>query len=348
MHPVVNSSTGKHRLHTRCCAVGWLTWAIIPLAMQAAEPAGVHAIFKTVDQGRSWSRADVGMPGNSRINAFGAVDTSIFAGTDSGIYISNDEGRSWNPSTGLAMSSGRILGFATLGQSLFVGTDRSGMIVSPDRGMTWKTNETLTSKRIRSLLADNGKLYLGTDGDGVFASSDQGQSWTSLHQGLPPHAQLFALSAIKGRLFAALYSKGLHYWNEQQQLWMKVGAVAPLALAVVGDTLIAGHNPGGIYWSDNQDGPWTQASASAISDVAQVLRADFFAEFDRNAPVWALGSSGDLLFAGASAGIYYSDDRGRSWSRAHAGLPAASPGVSFFVNDRYALAGTLVDSATNK
>jgi BNR/Asp-box repeat len=336
---------GMHVLLRLGCGVGWWMLAIIPSAIQAVERSESYAIFKTIDRGRSWSPADAGMPGDTRINAFGAVDTSIFAGTDSGIYVSRDQGQSWNPSTGLAMTSGRILGFATLGQSLYVGTDRSGILVSSDLGMTWDAKAGLTSKKIRSLFADQGKLYVGTDGDGAFVTSDRGLSWTSMHQGLPAHAQLFALSAIRGRLFAALYSKGLYTWNEQQSQWIKVGTVAPLALAVVDDTLIAGHNPGGIHWSDDQGATWARGTAGAIGNLAHTPGPDFFSGFDRDAPIWALAGADDLLFAGASAGIYYSDDRGRSWPRAGAGLPATSPGISFFVNDRFVLAATLVESA---
>jgi photosystem II stability/assembly factor-like uncharacterized protein len=344
-----DDSAWKRRMDRLGCVIGWFALLVIPpllsQAGRAAEPAGVHAIFKTSDHGRSWSRADAGMPGNTRINAFGAVAASVFAGTDSGIYISRDEGQSWSPSTGSAMNSGRILGFATLRQNIYAGTDRSGLLVSPDRGMTWNINAQLTSKHIRSLLAEQGKLYAGTDSDGVFVSSDDGLTWTSMHQGLPEHAQMFALSALKGRLYAALYSKGLYSWNEAHQQWMKVGAVAPLALAVVGDTLIAGHNPGGIHWSDDEGGTWAQGTAGAIGNFALASKPDAVAAFDRDAPVWALAGAGDLLFAGVSSGIYSSEDRGRSWSRSHTGLPATSPGISFLLTDRFALAGTLVDSS---
>jgi hypothetical protein len=324
------------------CAAVWCVLAITAPAMQAAESPDAHAIFKTLDHGRSWSRADTGMPASARINAFAAIDASIFAGTDSGIYMSLDEARTWNPATGLAMHSGRILGLAALGPSLYAGTDRSGLLVSHDRGLTWTAHAGLSSKKIRCLLADQGKVYVGTDSEGVFVSSDGAASWTPMRQGLPEHAQLFAMSAVAGRLYAALYSKGLYAWNEQQQHWTKAGAVSPLALATVGDTLIAGHNPGGLFWSDDQGATWSQGAAAAISSVAQTSVADTFATYDRNAPVWALAGDHDWLLAGASAGIYYSEDRGRSWSRAGAGLPATSPGISFLMSDRFALAGTLV------
>lgn len=60
-----------------------------------------------------------------------------------------------------------------------------------------------------------------------------------------------------------------------------------------------------------------------------------------NAPVWELAAGQGLVFAGASSGIYYSEDQGRTWTRARAGLPGESPGVAFLVRENLVLAATL-------
>ncbi|MFN0125519.1 MAG: hypothetical protein ACKV19_02405, partial [Verrucomicrobiales bacterium] len=88
-----------------------------------------YAIFKSSDQGQSWIRSDAGMPGRSRINAFGSADGALFAGTDSGIFRSRDEARSWQPVKGAAMPSVRILSFANIGGKVFAGTDSKGILV---------------------------------------------------------------------------------------------------------------------------------------------------------------------------------------------------------------------------
>src|SRR5260221_762889 len=79
--------------------------------------------------------------------------------------------------------------------------------------------------------------------------------WCPLTGG-DPGGQIFALSAVKGRLFAGLYGQGLYAWDEQKSAWVKSGPVTPLALVSVHDTLIAGHNPGGFYWSGDLEASW--------------------------------------------------------------------------------------------
>ena len=309
-----------------------------------AAAAGAHAVFKSVDRGRSWVRSDTGMPGGSRINAFASLDETLFAGTDSGVFISRDEASSWQTATGMASNSNRVIGFATLGPKLFAGTDGHGMWVSSDKGESWVQNARFTPQRVRCLLTHGGKIYAGTDAASVFVSEDGGQSWSQRRQGLPADAQVFALSVVAGRLFAGLYSKGLYAWNEPEHRWRKTGPVSPLVLAAVDGTLIAGHNPGGLYWSTDLGASWSKGTAAAGGDFSWLL-ADEAGELSSEAAVWELASDGALVFAGASTGIYYSEDSGRSWTRARAGLPDESPGVAFLLRRGLVLAGTTINRA---
>ena len=211
------------------------TFLLIAKSLIAAPAAERYGVFKTTDRGRSWARSDAGMPGNSRVNAFGALGDSLFAGTDSGVFISRDEGQSWLPPTGVTTTSSRIISFATLGQNVYAGTVDKGILMSSDGGITWRPNLSFKPKKVRCLIGREGKIYAGTDADGVIISTDGGQSWTSLQQGLPAHAQIFAMSMVKGRLFAGLYSKGLCAWSDQEHRWTKVGTVfrrSPLRLSM--------------------------------------------------------------------------------------------------------------------
>lgn len=149
---------------------------------------------------------------------------------------------------------------------------------------------------------------------------------------------------VKGRLFAALYGKGLYAWAEREDRWTKVGSVTPLVLTPIGGTLVVGHNPGGIFWSDDLGASWSQGTSNVLGKPAPAL-PDQSGELSRDAPVWELGSSDDLVFAGASSGIYYSEDQGRTWLRARKGLPSESPGVSFLVKGNLVLAGTVLKGA---
>lgn len=323
------------------------TFVLVSILASVASAAEQFAVFKSTDRGRSWIHADAGLPAGSRINAFGSLDGVVFAGTDSGIYISGDEARSWKAGTGAAVSSGRVISFAPVGQLVFAGTDGNGLLVSLDKGKSWVLNTNFPSRKVRCLVAGGGKVYAGTDAEGVFASADGGQVWTQFVTGLPAHAQVFALSMIDGHLFAGLYGKGLYVWNDQAQRWSKRGAVSPLVLAASGGTLVAGHNPGGLHWSRDLGVSWSKGRSGAGEQVTSLLPISS-GELSDNAPVWELAANDELVLAGASAGVFYSEDRGRTWTRARMGLPDESPGISFLVERTFVLAGTRIASETGK
>lgn len=285
----------------------------------AGEP--VHGVYRSADGGKTWWRSDAGLAGNSRINAFGSMNGVVFAGTDGGIYRSRDEGRHWRRVGG---GTDRVTSFATVGGEVYAGTDRRGILISTDKGMTWSAVARFPAKNVRRLVAHEGRLHAGTDTDGVLFPVDEGRTWESIGKGLPAQAQVFALSVWKGQVFAGLYAKGLYRWVERERRWVRSGNVVPLVLAASGERLVAGHNPGGLLWSE--DGERWQRAASA----------------DGKAPVWEVASGAGMVFAGVADGIYYSEDEGRRWVRARKGLPAESPGIAFLVEEGFVLAATAI------
>ncbi len=164
-----------------------------------------------------------------------------------------------------------------------------------------------------------------------------------MEAGLPANAQVFALTSIEGQLFAGLYAKGLYGWSESEEKWTQVGGAAgikPLALAVSDGVLIAGHNPGGIYWSGDRGGSWQRWSPleeggnastfdSILTGVAESAKMKELPVIE--APIWEMAADWKLAIAGASDGIYLSKDLGRTWTRATSGLPAHGPGIAFHI-----------------
>lgn len=307
---------------------------MLPLFLAAEER---FAVFKSTDAGQSWIRSDAGMSGRSRVNAFGSADGLLLAGTDAGILISTDAALTWRPASGAALASERVIAFATLGRKVFAGTASSGLWVSSEGGKSWSAATTLPVRKVRCLLAVTDRLFAGTDDAGVFVTSDGGQTWARASAGLPSGAQIFALAAVDGRVFAGLYSRGLYAWDEPRRSWSKVGGVTPLALAGAGRTLIAGHNPGGLYWSEDWGATWSKGTAASARPTA-LGQADEGGALAEESPVWEMASNGRVVFAGASAGIYYSQDHGRTWRRARAGLPAECPGIAFLAQAEFVLA----------
>lgn len=185
---------------------------------------------------------------------------------------------------------------------------------------------------------------MGTDAEGVFLTNDSGRSWDQLDQGFPHHAQVFALAVLKGTVFAGLYTKGLYRWDEPVRRWSKTRSVSPLVLTTIAETLVVGHNPGGIYTSDDLGASWSKAASNTSGNSASLVK-DPLGELSGDIPVWELASSPALVFAGAGSGIFYSEDKGRTWTRAHQGLPEESPCVAFLLSGDLVLAATLGQNA---
>lgn len=305
--------------------------------------ADEYAVYKSTDRALSWVRADSGIPSHARVNALGLIDGMALAGTDAGVFRSTDAAGNWRPTQITGGTSVRVLDFATMGSQVFAASDGSGVLVSADGGSNWKPTVGLTNGKVRCLLALKDALYAGLDAGGVKRSVDAGRSWQPLSHGLPVRAQVFALAAAEGQIFAGLYNQGLYALDPGGVGWTRTNTVKPLVLAASADTLIAGHNPGGLHWSPDRGRTWD--GDSHVQQAMLVLpQPDLMDEPALEAPVWALASSHGLTMAGAASGTYFSEDGGRHWTRSRTGLPSQAPGIAFLVSDRVVLVSIPVTS----
>lgn len=288
---------------------------------------GVHATYRSTDGGKTWARASEGLPESARVNAYAAADGAILAGSDAGLYVSRDRAASWTSVPGV---TARVLSLAVSGRQVFAGTHGNGLLQSDDGGRSWARSQSFPGQDVLSLVSDGAAVYAGTNRQGVLASYDRGLTWTAMSEGLPEDSQVFALAVAGGQLYAGLYAKGLYVCQALTGRWVRSGDVVPLVLASGGSTLVAGHNPGGIYWGPASGERWSKAVSAGDWPV--------------DAPVWAMGAGNGVVVAGAAAGVYLSEDGGRSWTHAVRGLPADAPGIAFLVDDGLMLASTLQGS----
>jgi len=325
----VGKATFRLTLVTNLCA-----FAIgINLARIASGAETMPSLYRSTDQGASWFQVGQGLPSDERINALSIAGEVVVAGTDRGIFISRDGGAKWRSAQQGIGTESRVLCLTTQAGRVFAGTHKRGVIVSEDEGMNWKVRSAgLTDLYVRSLLSVGTKLYAGTDGDGVFVSGNDGVLWNNQRTGLPDSSQVFDLASLGGTVFAGLYSKGLYRWDAAPGRWVSAGRVAPLELVTIGETLVVGHNPGGIFVSEDRGRTWSDGNSG----------------LPVNAPTWTLAASDDQVFLGTSGkvgivaddiGLFASKDHGKSWTRSDAGLPAGSAAISFVVTKQFILAG---------
>jgi hypothetical protein len=290
-------------------------------------------LYKSTDHGASWVKSGQGLPSNARINALTTAGEGVVAGTDQGVFMSRDAGEHWQPAKKGIGTESRVFCLTAHAGRVFAGTHRHGVLFSVDEGMTWSAvNAGLTDWYVRSLLVVGTRLYAGTDTKGVFVSDNNGTSWRNQRTGLPDSSQVFDLASVDKTVFAGLYSKGLYRWDAERGLWVKTGEVVPLELSVAGNTLVVGHNPGGVFVSDDLGKTWQDGTAGLPVD----------------APIWTLAADEERVWAGTTGrvgldqdvfGLFASQDRGKSWTRSDAGLPPSSAAVSFVVAKQFILVG---------
>lgn len=107
--------------------------------------------------------------------------------------------------------------------------------------------------------------------------------------------------------------------DPSSQTWTPAGEEHPLRMVAVGDVLLSGRNPGGVYSSRNGGQSWNWAGLGLTE----------------YAPTWAMGRVGGSVLLGTSggAGLFRSDDAGTHWTPSDWGLPAGGEAIAFGTSD---------------
>jgi photosystem II stability/assembly factor-like uncharacterized protein len=168
---------------------------LLPLSsyFDARTPEAVYAgsggrVYKSVDGGRTYpTGAIVGNPGTAPgaiVETFIAEPGSsgIFAGTTTGLFVSEDAGGSWI-SGSADLASRKVFALAAdafHGSTLWAGTD-DGVYKSTDSGAHWSRTGATLGGRVAAVLAVAGGGGVLAGGDaGLSASSDGGATWTTV------------------------------------------------------------------------------------------------------------------------------------------------------------------------
>ena len=156
------------------------------------------------------------------------LDGRIFAGTDSGVFVSDDDGARWRAG-GLGDREVWQVRGAGAG-AVYAATQPAGLFHSTDGGESWRELAALTARpeagewclpvtppqgaRARALVVDRGdprRLWLGIEVGGIARSTDGGGSWTlGLPGGNPDLHMMFAHPERPGTLYASTGYGRLH------------------------------------------------------------------------------------------------------------------------------------------
>jgi photosystem II stability/assembly factor-like uncharacterized protein len=184
---------------------GGRTWSVALTIAAGAEtvvldpsnPSTLYAIgggvFKSTDDGQTWSEADQGLNGQQNFGL--AVDpahsNTLYVNGDNGVYKSTDGGAHWLP-TSLTGTVGASPGFENLAidpsapNTLYAAvtdnvTNFGSIYKSTDGGATWAVLKALADQDV-GLVVLNPRhpdtVYVGSSQHSLFVSYDGGQTWS--------------------------------------------------------------------------------------------------------------------------------------------------------------------------
>ncbi len=264
-------------------------------------------IYKSTDNGTSWTEADAGMSNTGyNVHTFavspeGKDSTNLFAGTEHSVYLSTDNGTSWADFDTvlshalLDVVSLAIIPNGTGGINLLAGTDDgNGALLSTDRGTSWSavnngltTNNSGTHSVFALAVTPNGagdtNLFAGTDNDGgVFRSTNNGTSWTEVDSGLTnTYYGIFGTPTVN---------------------------VFTITSGIGGTNIFAGTHGLGVFRSTNNGTSWSQVNTGlADSEITAFA-------------VSPNGAGGTNIFAGTSGGVFLSTNNGTNWTAVNTGF----------------------------
>ncbi len=281
-------------------------------------------------------------PYGGEVFSLGTSAPHLFAGANTGLFLSSNNGENWIADTNGLPKAG-VTAILAEDSTLFLGVAGTGIVRSTDGGQSWMVLDSgLTDSTVLALQRYGTYVYAGTE-QGIFRLKSGAFQWESLQDQLPPlpvtsilpmdsavligmqgvhistdsglswqgdglvNDGITCLARMGHTVFAVTAQSGLFRSNALGS-WSPVDSGLPPhpdigALIVIGDTVFAGTSTGALYRSSDTGTTWQLESVFSWSAIN------------------ALFVAGKYLYAGtATNGVFRSGDDGRSWTETGGGL----------------------------
>jgi hypothetical protein len=211
---------------------------------------GGSGIYRSTDNGLSWTSANFGLTNNG-VHALAVSDTNLFAGTSIGVFRSTDNGSNWTKkSYDLDFET---MSLCFLSTNLFAGTYNGGVFLSTDYGVSWTSaNSGMSGWWFTALVVSGMNIFAARayddvhGGGGVFISTNTGISWATINDGLP-HVNNYVLAVSGAKIFVGTYNDVLFSINNGSS-WISTNLTYGAISFAVSDTfLFAGTSGDGIW-----------------------------------------------------------------------------------------------------
>ncbi len=264
-----------------------------PVNPSVVYVSACSGIYKS-ENGADQFRKIQGIPATARRTRVLMQDPAhtnvVYAGTTEGLWKTTDSGHTWLRMTGANIIVNDVLIDSGSPNHVLLATDRSGVLASNNSALSFvASNRGFAHRQVATLLVDKNdsqSIYAGIINDkefgGVFATHDGGSSWQQMSQGIGG-LDIFTLrQTSKGELLAGTNRGILEYKGAK---WTPINDV----LNVVETTRVA-----------------KKKKAKPIV-TRKIIKSVL------NARVNQIDLTPAKWYAATTAGIYMSNDEGRSW-----------------------------------
>ncbi len=240
--------------------------------------------FISTNHGASWA---IGGLLNAAISDFVSNGSEIYASTynnGSGMYKSTNLGVTWTSiATGLS-SYEAVVGAANNGY-LFTG-GLSGIYRSTNDGASWQlSNNGIDCNSIYSIASCGSRMLVGTqycsNGGGIFLSTDYGNQWTNTGFGASLVASILTVPNPSGgnyvyAISGSIFGGQVYISSDSGSTWLATGGgpSQALCLANSGNTIFAGTNGQGIYFTTNNGASWSVSNSGLGNLRIKAIAAD--------------------------------------------------------------------------
>jgi photosystem II stability/assembly factor-like uncharacterized protein len=178
-------------------------------------------IWRSSDGGHTW--AGVTVAAGHAVNCLETNGSTVFAGTDTGVFISMDLGATWSPrnqNNGLSQLVTALLFF---NNTLYAGSPNNGTFVSKDLGASWKQSTGIVGGFANCFGAIGASVYV-TGSNGIYSTSDNGANWSPAESGLGADTTGYAISVSGGLMFLWTTPRDMYEWDDATKSWGRIFA----------------------------------------------------------------------------------------------------------------------------
>ena len=205
-----------------------------------------NGIYYSTNDGINWIHSNIT---NRNGFALAANATTMFAGTEYGVYKSTDNGSTWT----LTPQEIFTLSLAFSNNNLFAGTQALGVYISTDNGNNW-SQTALKNKTVLSLFVSGSKILAGTDTSGIFYSTNNGSNW---YRSNLTTQYVYQFTSLGSSFYTASYG-GIHKSTDGGVNWSQSGLNSYSGVSIISkdNYLFAGTFGNGVFLSSNGGYTW--------------------------------------------------------------------------------------------